>query len=61
MGLYDFVTEESVEWNLLMASVMVAAIPVVILLPSYSATLPKGSSGGHEGVTYMLLSVPWRE
>jgi ABC-type glycerol-3-phosphate transport system permease component len=61
VGLYDFVTEESVEWNLLMASVMVAAIPVVILLPSYSATSPKGSSGGHERVTYMLLSVPWRE
>jgi ABC-type glycerol-3-phosphate transport system permease component len=49
VGLYDFVTEESVEWNLLMASVMVAAIPVVILLPSYSATLPKGSSGATKG------------
>ena len=49
MGLYDFVTEESVEWNLLMASVMVAAIPVVILLSSYSATSPKGSSGATKG------------
>jgi ABC-type glycerol-3-phosphate transport system permease component len=61
VGLYDFVTEEGGEWNLLMTSAMVAVIPVVIILPSYNATSPKGSSGGHEGVTYMLPSVPWRE
>ena len=46
MGLYDFVTEESVEWNLLMASVVVAVIPVVILFTLIQRYLTEGLLGG---------------
>jgi multiple sugar transport system permease protein len=42
VGLYDFVTEEGVEWNLLMASVVVAAIPVVILFTLIQRYLTEG-------------------
>jgi ABC-type glycerol-3-phosphate transport system permease component len=32
LGLYDFVSDEAVEWNPLMASVVVAIIPVMIFV-----------------------------
>ena len=46
VGLYDFVTEEGVEWNLLMASVVVAVIPVVILFTLVQRYLTEGLLGG---------------
>ena len=46
VGLYDFVTEEGAEWNLLMASVVVAVIPVVILFTLVQRYLTEGLLGG---------------
>jgi multiple sugar transport system permease protein len=46
VGLYDFVSDEAVEWNLLMASVVVAVIPVVILFTFVQRYLTEGLVGG---------------
>jgi multiple sugar transport system permease protein len=46
VGLYAFVTEEGVEWNLLMASVVVAVIPVVILFTLIQRYLTERLLGG---------------
>ena len=62
-GLYDFVSEEGVAWNLLMPSVVVAVIPVVILFTLSNATSaePQRVSPGatittmEEGVKVLLF------
>ncbi len=46
VGLYDFVSQEGVEWNLLMATVVVAVIPVVILFTLVQRYLTEGLVGG---------------
>ena len=46
VGLYDFVAQESVQWNLLMASVVVAVIPVIILFTLVQRYLTEGLVGG---------------
>lgn len=46
VGLYDFVSEEGVAWNLLMASVVVAVIPVVILFTFVQRYLTEGLLSG---------------
>lgn len=46
VGLYDFVTEQSVQWNLLMATVVVAVIPVMILFTLVRHYLTEGLAGG---------------
>ncbi len=46
VGLYDFVSEEGVAWNLLMASVVVAVIPVVILFTLVQRYLTEGLLSG---------------
>ena len=46
VGLYDFVSQEGVAWNLLMASVVVAVIPVVILFTLVQRYLTEGLVGG---------------
>lgn len=46
VGFYDFVNEQGVEWNLLMASVVVAVIPVVILFTLVQRYLTEGLVGG---------------
>ena len=46
VGLYDFVREEGVAWNLLMASVVVAVILVVILFTLVQRYLTKGLLNG---------------
>ena len=45
-GLYDVVSEEGVAWNLLMASVVVAVIPVVILFTLVQRYLIEGLLSG---------------
>ncbi len=46
VGLYDFVSEEGVAWNLLMASVVVAVIPVVVLFTLVQRYLTEGLLSG---------------
>ena len=46
VGLYDFVTEQSVQWNLLMATVVVSVIPVMILFTFVQRYLTEGLTGG---------------
>ncbi len=46
VGLYDFVSEESVKWNLLMASVTVSVIPVILLFIFVQRYLTEGLLGG---------------
>lgn len=46
VGLYDFVTEQSVQWNLLMATVVVSVIPVMILFAFVQRYLTEGLTGG---------------
>jgi multiple sugar transport system permease protein len=46
VGLYDFVSEEAVEWNLMMAAVVVAVIPVIILFTLVQRYLTEGLVGG---------------
>jgi multiple sugar transport system permease protein len=46
VGLYDFVNEQGVQWNLLMASVVVAVIPVIILFTFVQRYLTEGLVGG---------------
>ena len=46
VGLYGFVNEQGVQWNLLMASVVVAVIPVIILFTLVQRYLTEGLVGG---------------
>lgn len=46
VGLYDFVSQEGVEWNLLMATVVVSVIPVIILFTLVQRYLTEGLVGG---------------
>jgi ABC-type glycerol-3-phosphate transport system permease component len=46
VGLYDFVTEQSVQWNLLMATVVVSVIPVMILFTLVRHYLTEGLTEG---------------
>jgi len=47
VSLFGFVSEEAVEWSPLMASVVVAIIPVVILQCGQTSSVEDSSSGLH--------------